>query len=335
MTYVHDLNPFVIQFTENIGIRWYGLSYLTGFLLGYWLITYLIKSGKSALPLEKAGDFVFTVAMGTVIGGRLGYCLFYDPALLMRFSSTFPFWGVLEFHKGGMASHGGIIGLIGACMIFAKRNNLSILHCMDLTVMGGAIGIFFGRIANFINGELVGRPAESPIPFGVKFPTDILAWPTEDRARLPLLERSVELVGVTKETWQQWIETGRSSPIKEVIHRIIEEVQKGNHAVKEALSPVLLTRHPSQLYEALLEGLFLFLVMFSLWRKNLRPGIISGWFLVLYPIVRIIGEQFRLPDAGIGFQWLGLTRGQWLSVAMLALGTIGLLSWSKGPVVKN
>jgi len=329
--YLLTVDPFAIQVTEHFGIRWYGLAYLVGFYCGYLLIRWMARRGLSPVPVELAGDFVFTAALGTVIGGRLGYCLFYSPELLLSFRPHFPFWGVFAINEGGMASHGGIIGIIVACLLYGRRHKLPAFHLFDLTTLGGTIGIFFGRIANFINGELVGRPAPAGYPLGVKFPQDILAWPGHDWARLETLSSVVERLGIAPSTWSDLVQNGLRDPrayetLTGTLHRIIGVVQSGNELVATTLAPLLVTRYPSQLIEALLEGLFLFVALMVIWRYPRRPGVIAGWFFTLYATVRIIGEQFRMPDLQLGFQLYGLTRGQWLSIVMLALGAVFLFA---------
>lgn len=325
--YVHAIDPFALQFTDTFGIRWYGLAYLAGFFLGYLAIRSMIARGRSPLPTEKAGDFVFTVALGTVIGGRLGYCLFYNPELFVSLSSSFPFWGVLRINEGGMASHGGIVGIIVACILFARRHQVPVLHLMDLTTLGGTIGVFFGRLANFVNAELVGRPAAPDLPWAVKFPQDILLWPAQAPERLQELAPVVSEIGISSTTWRGWLEALplHGVAVEQALHRIIAAVQHGNEQITTALAPLLVARHPSQIYQALLEGALLFLVLWWVWRSARKPGVIAGLFLVLYALVRIVGEQFRMPDAHIGFQLLGLTRGQWLSIVMVLPGL--LLLW--------
>lgn len=330
--YLHSLNPFAIHISGNFGIRWYGLAYLAGFVIAYYIILFLAKRGLSLLKPEQVSDFVFSAALGTVIGGRLGYCLFYSPDLFAKFNTSFPFWGVLAINEGGMASHGGIIGIMAACYLYGRKHNVSALHLFDLTTLGGTAGIFFGRIANFINGELVGRPVESAVPWAVKFPQDILSWPTQDPERLSALGTTVNKLGIPMENWQSVISKLRWNDsswgfVQHTLNQVVEAVQNGNTAVTAELRPLLLARHPSQLYEALLEGAFLFICLTLLWRKPLKPGVIAGSFFVLYAIVRIIGEQFRMPDIQIGYQLFGLTRGQWLSFVMLALGALALIMW--------
>lgn len=330
-SYLHTLNPFVIRFTETFGIRWYGLAYLAGFLFGYWFIAWLAKRQLTILPYELASDFIFTVALGTVIGGRLGYCIFYAPELFARFTSAPPFWGVLAIHQGGMASHGGIFGIICACLWFGRKHKLSALALFDLTTIGGAIGIFFGRLANFVNGELVGRVAPAGYSWAVKFPEDVFLWPRAEPARLKTLSVVVQELGVSQEKWDTIANTRAVEPY---LGRIIDATQNGNVAVQNAIRPLLDGRYPSQLFEAGLEGMLIFCTLMLIWRNPRKPGVIAGWFLVIYPLVRIVGEQFRMPDPQIGFQALGLTRGQWLSVVMLLITSCCLVIWSKRPVEK-
>lgn len=318
--YLHTLSPFLFEISDGIGLRWYGLSYLSGFLIGYWLISYLAKTKRTPLLPELVSDYVFCVAIGVMIGGRLGYCMFYDTALLFKISSSFPFWGVLEVHHGGMASHGGIAGLIISCIYFGRKHKIPILALCDLSATPGAAGIFFGRLANFVNGELVGRPCKPDLPWSVQFPQDILAWPYQEPERLTGLASIASKIGLSSDTWQQLITTSpKSSIVENALINIVQRIQHGDFALAQTLQPLLTPRHPSQIYEALLEGLLIFCITFPLWKKKLPHGVITSVFLFSYALVRIIGEQYRMPDLHIGYQLWGLTRGQWLSVAMLLL----------------
>ncbi len=337
--YLHKLDPFAVRIADDFGIRWYGLSYLAGFLAAWLLIRWLSRRGLTQLKPEEAGDFIFAAAVGTITGGRLGYCLFYSPELLFDFSKAPPFWGVLAVWKGGMASHGGLIGIICGCIYFARTRRISILHCMDLAALGSGPGIFFGRIANFINGELIGREAPSWLWWGVRFPQDILNWPHYEPQRLSTLVPVVSHLGISQDKWTSAVDACLSSGgsrafVHSVLERIVAAVQHSNFVVADSLAPLLTLRHPSQLYEALLEGLFLFLVLMYVWRKARKPGVVSGMFLVVYPVVRIICEAYRMPDIQIGFQWLGFTRGQWLSIVTILFGLVCLYYWSRRDAVK-
>jgi phosphatidylglycerol:prolipoprotein diacylglycerol transferase len=228
-----------------------------------------------------------------------------------------------------MASHGGIIGVMIAATYFGMRNKLPALHLIDLATLGGCIGIFFGRIANFINGELLGRVAETPIFFAVKFPQEILAWPSQAPGKLSALGAVVERLGVSSSTWQTWLSQPALyyTSIENTLYQIISRIQDGDAALKISLAPFLSARYPSQLYEAILEGLFVLVVLVWVWRKPQKPGVIAATFGITYSLVRIVGEAYRLPDAHIGYQMFGLTRGQILS-AVMALGMTTLLLYA-------
>jgi phosphatidylglycerol:prolipoprotein diacylglycerol transferase len=284
-------------------------------------------------------DFVTYAALGTLIGGRLGYCIFYAPDLFLRFKAQAPFWGVLAVNEGGMASHGGIIGIVVGCILFAQKFRINRLYVLDIAAVAGPVGVFFGRIANFINGELVGRPCEPSFPLAVKFPQDIYQWPSQDFSKLRELSVVVEKIGITTSQWLEWLgkyptEGSAREQVHNALLKIVESIQTGNEAAREAIAPLLLPRHPSQLYASFGEGLFLFIILFIIWYKPRKPGVIASCFVVFYAIVRIIDEMFRMPDAHIGFQWLGLTRGQWLSTAMLIVGLLMVLFWSRRPTLK-
>jgi len=332
--YLHNLDPFLVRIYGEFGLRWYGLAYLAGFLAGYLIIRFMISRGLSPVPRQKVGDLVFALALGAILGGRLGYCLFYNPELFFRFTPTFPWWGVLAIHEGGMASHGGIIGVFIASIVYAYRNGIIASHVLDLTTLGGALGIFFGRIANFINGELPGRPAPESLPWAVKFPQDIFLWPAHDPNRLEQLDKTVSYLGISESQWQALIaayryESAAWAKLEGVLFRIIEAVQAGNPLVTESIRPLLIARHPSQIYAALLEGLVVFIILLIAWKKPRLPGIIGSLFLISYSLMRIVSEMFRLPDIGVGLQLFGLSRGQWLSLPLLLLGVLLFCYWSR------
>ncbi len=342
--YVHQLSPFAIQFTETFGIRWYGLAYLTAFVVGYLFIDYMAKKGRIMLTRDQVSDFVTFTAIGTLVGGRLGYAIFYSPELFTQFSNVFPYWGVLEVHKGGMASHGGILGVFAACWYYGRLNKIPALHLLDLTTFSGALGFFFGRIANFINGELYGREAPATLSWAVKFPQEIYHWGAKELDKLKALGPAVEAIGqsngspaVSGSTWMEWVEKYDYASRGQIDHfkeALVLATQKGNQLVIEAIAPVLTPRYPSQLIQCLVEGLFVFFILLVVWRKPQKPGVMAGVFGTCYCIARIIGEQFRLPDYGIGYQLLGLTRGQWLSIAMV-IAAAGILIFAlKRPTEK-
>jgi len=259
------LNPIdpVAFSVFGLPIRWYALAYIAGFVIGFYLFRYLTKNQEDEICLTKKqmDDFVTFIVLGVIIGGRLGYVLFYNlPYFIEKPLEIFVLW------HGGMSFHGGLLGVIIATFLFAWKNKFAdksvprnAFRMLDVLSVVAPIGIGLGRIANFINMEVMGRITNSPL--GVVF------------------------VG------------GPEYP-----------------------------RHPSPLYEATLEGLVLFIIMLLLYTKTkLRktPGAISGLLCVFYAVFRIFCEQFRQPDAQIGFltSW-GLTMGQMLSGIMLIVGMV-------------
>jgi phosphatidylglycerol---prolipoprotein diacylglyceryl transferase len=248
-----------------LAIRWYALAYIGGILLGWIYARSLIKNeelwgGPAPISLAQMDDFILWVTVGIILGGRTGYVLFYNLPFFIQHPAA-----ILELWKGGMSFHGGFLGCVVAVMWFAHRNRISILSLGDITTAVGPIGLFLGRIANFINGELWGRPADPDLPWAMIFPS--------------------------------------GGP---------------------------LPRHPSQLYEAGLEGILLFTVLAVMIRLGAlkRPGLILGSFIAIYGLARIVGEHFREPDPQLGFLWGGLTMGMLLSVPMVIVGAvIILLAW--------
>ncbi|MEQ9454384.1 MAG: prolipoprotein diacylglyceryl transferase [Phycisphaeraceae bacterium] len=309
---LHTLDP--IAFTiPGIGlpIRWYGLAYLAGFLIAYALIRRVLTVGRTPLKPDLAADLIIHIALGLIIGGRLGYVLFYQPSLLIDFDAQPPFWGPLAINRGGMASHGGMLGAIVAAWLFARRHNTPILHLLDLVAFAGPPGVLLGRLANYVNGELYGRECAPNFIFATRFPQELLDWAVDPELYAtmlaPLMARAPDL-GETPLDWA---------------YHAIDRIHQHDPDIIALVEPALTPRHPSQLYAASLEGLLLFLILAAAWTKPRKPGLIAGIFCCTYAIVRIIGEFFRMPDTQLlnsEFAATGITRGQWLSALLFLLG---------------
>lgn len=295
--YLHDLSPHVIRFTDSFAVHWYGLAYVLGFYLCYLVMHHLAKRGLSEIKPDQVADFITLVALfGVVLGGRIGYILLYG---LGEYRDT-P-WEALKLWKGGMASHGGIAGIALFTLWYARRHRISWTGIGDTVVCGAPLGVMLGRLANFVNGELFGRV--TTVPWAVKFPSELLH---EDFVRQggepvslpPGLLHSPDIIA-------------------------FYESQGGGRAELES---ILHPRHPSQLYEAFGEGLFLFGVLLALRLRypRLPHGILTGLFFVLYALVRIALENVREPDSGAA-SILGMTKGQFFSTFMIAIGLAFLL----------
>lgn len=253
-----EISPIIVQIGP-LALRWYSMAYLFGILFGWWLAAKRIKKYQIPLTKNNLEDIVFYFTLGVILGGRLGYVLAYG---------TEKFWlnplEIFAVWHGGMSFHGGIVGVIIAMYLAAKHVNFSFLKLTDFTAPLVPVGIFLGRLANFVNDELWGRVTN--VAWAVRFPN-------------------------------------------------------GGY----------LPRHPSQLYEACLEGVVLFVILNLMWTNKQcreRKGFISGAFLLGYALFRMLLEQFREPDAQLGFLWNGVTMGQLLSLPAL-LGGVYLLSKAK------
>src|SRR6201996_1183531 len=259
-------NPIAISIGP-FAIRWYALAYIGGIVLGWIYARSLLKNerlwgGPAPISLLQLDDFSLWVTIGIIFGGRTGYVLFYNLSFFIAHPAE-----IFELWKGGMSFHGGFMGCVVAVMWFARKNNISILSLGDITTAVGPIGLFLGRLANFINSELWGRAADPDLPWAMIFPN--------------------------------------GGP---------------------------LPRHPSQLYEAGMEGIMLFTILWLMIRFGAlkRPGLILGSFIALYAIARITGEHFREPDPQLGFLWGGLTMGMLLSLPMVIAGMIIIvMAWRR------
>ncbi len=298
--YIHQLSPFIVQFSERFGLHWYGFAYVMAFLLGYWAYRYLAQRGYGEMPPEKVADFItFASIFGVMLGGRVGWILFYGWDVVRAHPlNAFKLW------EGGMASHGGILGLVIFTYVYARLHRYSWPGVGDNLVVVAPIGLFLVRMANFVNGELWGRitPQANPPAWAMWFPKSydgsqpdlvVKAYADDPQALFVLNHDGVQSF---------------------LIARAYEHDPKA----LDVVTHVVKLRHPSQIYEALLEGAVLFTVLWIV-RTRLRApvGMLTGIFMVGYAVLRIIGEQLREPDASL--TW-GLTRGQFLSLFMIVIG---------------
>lgn len=339
LAWLHDLNPFLIRFTETLGVRWYGLAYVTGFAMAWYLLNRMSKRGLTTMSTQGVADAMMVMVISVVLGGRLGYVLFYKPHLLWSFDSAAPFWGVLRLNQGGMASHGGILGVIIGCIIISRGRSIGggrrvgrtpFLHVTDIMALVSPIGLGLGRIANFINGELLGKivamPGQPAPWWAVKFPQELLSEhdPASQMSVEARAERSAALAKIVDQ-----VRLPSDSPDRG-IQRVIEQVQHGSEGIAKQLEPLISARHPSQLYQALTDGVLLLAVVWIVARRPRSPGVISAWWLISYGVMRISTEFVRLPDADLAVQRvLGFSRGQWYSVLVVLLGVV-VLGYTKG-----
>ena len=247
--FINNFDPVAFQII-SFEIRWYSLAYIAGIIIG-WLLCKKVLIQKSDIN-EKFDDYITYLVIGIIIGGRLGYIIFYN--FNYYINNLFEIFKVWE---GGMSFHGGLIGIIVASILFSKKNNQDSFLYMDLVSLVAPIGIFFGRLANFINSELYGTPTD--IPWAVTF------------------------------------------------------IQVDN-----------LSRHPSQLYEAILEGVILFIILMYFKNKDYlkKPGLISGLFLIFYSLFRFFIEFVRVPDEQLGYLIFELSMGQIISLIFFVIGII-------------
>jgi len=294
--FLHNFGPFVFRIGD-FGPRWYGLSYVASALVAFWLYKRLATRGYTDLNPEKVADFItWTGLFGVLLGGRLGWIIFYG----IKEPHDHPWW-MLEVWKGGMSAHGGILGLVVVTYVLSRRWKVSWTSIGDTLCVVATAGLFLVRCANFINGELLGKPAT--VPWAVQFPRELL---DTDVGRIQLAPRA---------------ESALHRPASEIV-----EMVPGDAAAQQVLAGILTPRHPSQLYEALLEGALLFAVLWLLRTRCRMPrGVLTGLFFILYAAVRIFAETFREPDPA----WAvgSFSPGQFLSLFMFGIGA-AFIAWA-------
>lgn len=315
-TYVHDLDPVILQITDSIALRWYGVAYLMGFIGGYFLLSWLSRRKLYPIPQDKLADFVTYVAIfGVLLGGRLGYVLFYQIPNhgLSRFLED-PLMA-LRVWEGGMASHGGMIGVGLYTFYYAWKHRVKWVALLDGLAIVAPVGLFFGRMANFINGELYGRIVSPGSSQGMIFPAELLQ---DNTLFARVATRIYETPGLVDELFSsgKTFRDNMSMTPDWVVDRV-----RDTPAVKEIVGQMMQdhARYPSQLYEAFAEGIVLFAVLWFIRVKFPRAwnGVFCGIFAILYAAGRIICEEYREPDSPFS---MGLTRGQFLSVFLVLVG---------------
>jgi phosphatidylglycerol:prolipoprotein diacylglycerol transferase len=301
--YLHNLDPFIFRITETVGPRWYGMAYVAAFLCGYALLSWLSKRGYADLPKNQVSDFITWAALfGVMIGGRLGYVLFYRPDMLREPLSILRIW------EGGMSAHGGILGLVLFTLYYSRKHQIPWTNLGDNLCVTAPIGLFFGRCANFINGELYGRPAN--VPWAVQFPKELF----DDAALEQTAVTAAQAIDPTLNSAEALLATLNTNP-----------------QVAEVLRSALIPRHPSQIYEALTEGVLLFLILWIVRTRMRQPnGVITGLFLAGYAVFRSSMEFFREPERVSGMVGI-FTRGQFLSLFIVALGIAFIVAAHRRP----
>lgn len=274
---IHPNFDPVLVHLGPLAIRWYALSYIVGFCLFIWLGRKRIKSGQTVFTNEMLDDFITWGVLGVILGGRLGYVLFYQLAFYLNHPLE-----ILKVWQGGMSFHGGFIGVLVAMWLFARKHGIKFWAVADFVAPLVPLGLACGRIGNFINGELWGRVTNPDAFWAMGFPhareNDIALLMQEPNKWLPV--------------WEKF---------------------------------QMLPRHPSQLYEFMLEGVVLFVIMWLFTKKPRPLGQASMLFLLGYGVFRFIVEFAREPDDFLGLLAMHMSMGQWLSLPMIVIGMIGFI----------
>jgi phosphatidylglycerol:prolipoprotein diacylglycerol transferase len=303
-------DPVLLDLPGPIDLRWYGLTYVIAFLVGALIVTHLCRSGFLRMDERKVAAAAAWLVVGTLLGGRLGFLVVYTPEVFREPTRILRFW------EGGLSFHGGLAGFCCAFALFCRRHRLSFWRMGDALSLCAPVGILAVRLANFVNGELYGRVTDDSVPWAMRFPLD------------PVAQR---LLAIDADTIP-----GRDLQIQAAI-------ESGRWA---EIMPFVPLRHPSQLYEAMGEGLLLGLLLWGLYvatrKRPLRPGTYGCIFLIGYGLARFLAEFYRQPDAqfrgpgdDLGTVLWGLTMGQLLSLATAVAGMVLLRLRPRGETAQE
>jgi phosphatidylglycerol:prolipoprotein diacylglycerol transferase len=287
-------------------IRWYALAYIVGLVLGWRYCLMLADRAPRLITRRDIDDFLVWATLGVVIGGRIGFVLFYN----LHYYVDHPLQ-MFELWHGGMSFHGGAIGVTIAIILFARARRIGIFALSDIVIEAVPIGLFFGRLANFINDELWGRA--TTMWWGMQFPSELL---TDPKMAATAVDGAVKI-----------------DPRLTTADAVVA-AYRDNPQIRTMLAQILTPRHPSQLYEAICEGLLLFLLLLLAEHRGARqrPGVETGIFLAGYAVARMSGEMFRQPDVQLGFLFhlggIGVTMGELLSVPVLIAGA-AIIVWAR------
>lgn len=335
-TYVHNLDPIALPIYGGLALRWYGLAYLMGFVGGFLLLRSFARRGLWVLKPEKTADFIAAAALfGVFLGGRIGWVLFYFkdgfwkpewlPGILADPLLVFRVW------QGGMASHGGILGLVIFTWFYARKEKVSWTGLGDGLCVVAPLGLFFGRMANFVNGELYGRVAHG-FGWAMKFPLAFSDGHAPESLRFDEAANAAAQVEPKLTGLYQALESATNNDYSYARSAMFEgllDANRHSEKVNQAIAPYLEPRHPSQLYEGALEGLLLFIVLYVVRVRcpKAPDGLLTGLFFALYAGFRIFGENFREPDAPL----VGVfSKGQFFSFFMFAFAAVFLVHAWRG-----
>ena len=326
---LHTMDPFAVRLGGGFGVRWYGVSYAAGFLVSWLLMRWMSLTRRTPLTVNQVGDFLSWLIAGVIVGGRVGHVLFYDQHLLWTFTGEFPFWGLLFIHKGGMSSHGGILGVLVACFWWARRNAVPVGHVMDLASFTACPGLGFGRLANWVNGELWGKALPADLQaaapwWSVKYPEQMLQEGFGHAAELQSIARSVP---ATSDAVARGLQVA-PIPVRAGVLQgnaadtLYAACYGGDASVQAKVAPLLTAYWPNNFAQAFTDGVVLFALLALVWLKPRRPGVITGCFFAFYGVLRMATEQLREPDPGV-FQLGLITMPMLLSGAMIGGGALG------------
>lgn len=312
---VHTLDPFLFRITAEFGPRWYGLAYAAGFLVAWGLARWLAKSGRVAISTAQAADLVTILAIGVLAGGRIGHILFYEPKLLVGFSGDFPFWDAINIAHGGMSSHGGMIGVGVAAMWSARRMRLPFLAVGDIACFAAPIGLGLGRLANWVNGELLGKALPetmqgNPPWWSVKYPSELLEKGFANADRLAALSPLRSRIG--------------AHPGDSLAKALFDACYRHDAEVLGKVAPLLTARYPINFMQAFTDGVLLMLALVVVWLRPRPAGTLMGWFMLVYGALRCVTEAYREPDPDV-LHTTVVTMPVLLSLSMCMVGLALLL----------
>jgi|GEM_PF-5623646 len=318
---IHDFGPEMLTLFGALRLQWFGSFVFVGVIVSAWFASWIAHRQNAGFSQALVGSALSWMFIGSLLGGRIGYGLFYDTNMFFRFRPEFPVWGLLAFSEGGLSWHGAVLGALVASIFFAHRSGLSQMYILDLTAWVAPLLLFFSRLGSYFSAELLGAVSSAPTPIAFKYPAEILRWPEE-----------------VPEKFAQISDLGSA---QEIFNRF----QAGDLALQTQVLPLLEFRYPFALISALAEGLLVFILLFLIWKSSRKPGMVTSAYLFFTAMAGFAVSTFEWIDASKNpsllsfslYQWICLFTALWaliFYVLWVRSRSMSIPGWSRGANIR-